>query len=329
MGAPISGFLGGNPEAVSALDQLAQGNTYLDKGMSGGASLAGQFYGQNSLGRLNDQSNTLSPQMTSLQGALMDRVGYKQPTQNTQALNMLGATAGAYGPSATTTNALNRMGQSLGGYSQDTLNAMTETQQAGLDQALNQAMAGVNRGALRGGVQGGAAGYAASPFVSQYLGGYRQTARDVAMANEQEKQRALGQYADYSRGLDTDVFGRRLGGQQAYNQAVQGQQGLNETSANNRLNMATTLQGGLDQNQLDRQIFNLNQLGKEKAGQLGLIFGGAQMGAAQQAADRGYDLSTQALEVARINANKDSPRSNPFTISFGGDASSGNWGAPV
>lgn len=145
--------------------------------------------------------------------------------------------------------------------------------------------------------------------------------RDLFIANIDERNRALDAFEGLSTGLSQRGVDRTLAGGSAFNQALlnrdlaRAEFGLNAAEASNRqlldrqrfeeeksANRLSTLGNTLFANradQLNRRLFNLDQLAREKQGQLGLIFGAGQFGAQQQAQRFGNNIANQQLAFAQ------------------------------
>ena len=230
---------------------------------------------------------------------------------------------------------MDRRKAGLEGLTAPELTALREQGNSGMNQAMQTAMRQANVGNLMANRSGNVQG-AAMPGIAQARSlGQAQLERDILLANVAERDKRLNEYQGLGSEIDTNKFNRTqstLGSLGAFNQTqagidlgnTQNYQGLiAQTEANkfNRLNTADQNFANYNQNQsgidlanlnnyqnylttarndtLQRQIYNIGQLGQEKAGQIGMIFGAGEFGAGQDASNKANEIAKQNIEAQK------------------------------
>lgn len=225
------------------------------------------------------------------------------------------STAGS--PTTYEQEVIDRRRAGLDGLTAQENTALREQGQAGLDRAFQTNLrAGLAQNNLAG-RQGGANSNLLRDLNLDSLQANRGLSRDILLANIDERNRRLNEYQDLATGLSNRAFDRRLQGNtalsgilfnrdtanaqqrlsaaEAINQNLLDRQRFEESSRANRYATYGNTLFAAQQDALNRRLQNLNQLAKEKQGQIGLLFGSGQFGAAQQAQNRSFDLAQQGL----------------------------------
>jgi hypothetical protein len=163
----------------------------------------------------------------------------------------------------------------IGGLTPEETTVFREQAGEQLNQGLQTALRSLR--ARTPGIGGLAPFIGADPTIRSFAEAQRGIERDLIAQNLGLKEQRLRGASDLVRDIDALEAQKRLGAtQQFFGSAM-----------------------GLSQDWLNRQIFNIGQREKERAGQLGLIFGSGGFGAAKEAADRSYELGQKAIEAAK------------------------------
>lgn len=245
-----------NLEAM--LSQLAAGDSKIKDALFAGLSLSGLgsstasptdgFFSFGSLGRVHDQ---LSPDVANLMARSQSDV--ISPDQ---------------------VDAMRRMKGNLGGFSPQEINVFEDRANQQVSQGLQGDLRQLGSSLRLGGtpITGGYQGTAAMPLLRAAADSRMNAARDITLANIDEKRRALSEFGNFGNALAQERFARLQNGQDF------------TMAARNDL--------------FNRQAFNLGQLGREKSGQLGLIFNSGAFGAAQQARRDAAKAAEKAASVS-------------------------------
>lgn len=221
---------------------------------------------------------------------------------------------------------VSRRTSALQGLSQPELQARRDQGDTALNQGLESALRSIR--SRFPGASGPAASRAALPAVNAFAQGKTNLERDLIVEDANRRRAALDSFENTVRGVEGDEFARLFGstqagedllrrdvaadealvrgiGQDTFNQRLQSSQALDDarlrqeqferTDELANLDRLIGVQNTARQDIFNRNKFDLDQLAKEKAGRLGLIFGGGQLGTASQAQQEANEIAREAI----------------------------------
>lgn len=298
-----------NPGLTSAIEQLAGGDANLKNSFLAGLGISGLgsptvdasqgFFPFGSLGRVTD---TLQPDQAELLNRFKGEsfIGGQRSGETQAGLDFLfnlRDTAGQTDPVLQEILDLRRGG--LEGLTGQELQGFREQGAEEINRQLQTGLRGLSIGAAGRGVRGGAAGIGSRDLVRQSVDARGDLERDLFLANVAERNRRLNEFQGLASQIDNNRFGRQFEAGTAAQQALFGTEQAETSDRLNRLNQFANLQEGIRNSLLQRQIFNINQLGREKAGQLGVLFGAGGFGAQQGAQQQAFDLAGEQLDILK------------------------------
>lgn len=306
-----------------------------------GVAPAAGFFPFGSLGRVDD---TFTPDLAGL----LTRAQTEVPTFNVGALE--GARAGfesglqrALSPVAPVETGyierdiLNRRVSGLGGFSPAEMTALRDQQLQGIRAEAQDATRRANAANIASGRRGAVEMALSANIANQAAAARGNVERDLFLANIAEKQRRLGELQDFAGGLQQRKFGQ----QQAAATSLANFGLARESARQSALNNAFANTFATRNDLFNRQAFNLAQLGREKSGQLGVLFGFGELGTAeearQQAAALGREQLASAERIADISgrygvqaaAVGDTDVTNTYNFGGGGGSSGPGFSGPT
>lgn len=255
-------------KTLSAAIQPALGISGLGSPVTGAE---GGFFGFNSLGRVDAN---LSPDVADL---LISARKANSATQ--QGLNL--------GNDQALQEALAQRKAGLEGLTAPELQAAREQGLTGIDRQLQTALRGARASSLGSNVEGAVNAIPIQNIAREAIQGRQGLERDLLLANVAERNKRLGEYENLANTISQNQANRST---------------LAANLRNQSLNTLSNITQGARQDVLNRELFNLNQLAKEKAGQLGLLFGTLGLASQNEAQKNAFDLAKQQLEIARSQA---------------------------
>lgn len=272
---------------------------------------------------------------------LGDRVGPTLPTQ-LGFDRLVPRTEGPVNLEGSLQTAIDTASGRLGGLSSPEMTALREQGADQINRQLQTNLMGLNISNAGRGLQGAAGMAPALDFSRGALDARRGLERDLLLANVAERRSALqdlgnlGQIAGQQRlqaqGMqDANIlnllrsgqaqeqaeFGRQQQFGSTLSDAATRQRGLEEEIRAGRLGTFANTFNQVNQDLLGRQVFNLGQLEKEKAGQLGLLFGIPGLASQEQARKDALDLANRQLDISE-SFEVTAPPSFTFEIGGGG-----------
>lgn len=318
-----------NPELLTSLRNLAGENEALRKGLESGLDLSGLggpnaspssgFFGFGSLGRVGDTLNVDQSQMLQEARKVTPQVS-PEAQQGLTDLAIRSREQRNIDPGYL--HAQTVAAQRLGGLTAPEMTALREQGQAEINRQLQTNMRNLGLQNAAQGLRGGAAMAPAVDFSRGALDARRNLERDLLLANVAERRNALQDFTNVSQGINAaDLANAQQRDQNILSLigAGQQQQNLNEAQRQNRLTNYSNVFNQINQDLLGRNVFNLGQLEKEKAGQLGLLFGTAGLSSQEQARKESLDLANKQLDILQ---NQEIPAANPINLFL--DSSSRN-----
>jgi hypothetical protein len=127
-----------------------------------------------------------------------------------------------------------------------------------------------------------------------YMGALQPQSQFEYGANRQ----GLNEAGEFVSSTDQNRFANTLGAGSTYENALYNRNQAEIADRQGRLNNFAGYQNTLANQTLARQQYNLDQLAQEKAGQLGLVFGAGQFGAANQAAREATAVAREGIASA-------------------------------
>jgi len=179
-------------------------------------------------------------------------------------------------PSADVQDIMNRYKAGLEGYNSQELNAMREESLQGIESDA-QTQARRLQKAQGANVQGGARTAQLQRLNQSKLGARGNLERDLFIKNADERQRRLGEYSGLVQGVEQQGYERSLGSLGQYENAY----------------------GSLRQEDVRTKQYNDQKVADEMAGRYGTIFGGLNLGLAQQAQAEDFALNQEYLDIAK------------------------------
>lgn len=313
---PLAGSLQtllANDPAIAAAIDPALGIAGLG---SGGMTAAQGFFGDGSLGRVTE---TIAPEMQYVldQAKAAQQASTVQDPYATQGLQGLATTAAnSANISPDVQLALDTRRAGLEGYTPAEMQAFREQNLPGLDNQLNAALRVARLGGIDRNITGGMAAAELPGIVRANQDATRGLERDIFLANIAERMNRLAGFESLARGVDTDIFNRQLQSYGALTAGGQNQQNINTAVRSQGLQDLGSITSGIQNDILNRRIFNLNQLGREKSGQLGLLFGTLGLASENEGARNALDLAKEQLSIARIQAEKSGGSGGGGSTSF-------------
>lgn len=180
-------------------------------------------------------------------------------------------------PSADVRDIMNRYKSGLEGYNSRELEAMREQSLQGINADVSAQQRALQKAQARSGVRG-AAGAAQLAGVSRSgVNARGNLERDIFIKNADERQRRLGEYSNLVQGVEEQGYNRALGSLGDYQTAY----------------------GGLRAEDVRTKQYNDQKVADELAGRYGTIFGGLNLGLANQAQAEDFALNKEYLDIAR------------------------------
>jgi len=180
-------------------------------------------------------------------------------------------------PSADLQDIMNRYKAGLEGYNSQELNAMREESLQGINADVAAQQRALQKAQARSGVRG-AAGVAQLAGVGrQGVNARGNLERDLFIKNADERQRRLGEYSGLVQGVEQQGYERSLGSLGQYENAY----------------------GNLRAEDVRTKQYNDQKVADELAGRYGTIFGGLNLGLAQQAQAEDFALNQEYLDIAK------------------------------
>jgi hypothetical protein len=269
---------------------MAGGDKIVENALGTGVKLGNEFFPLGSLGRVQSE---LTPDVSAtLERARLGPL-QKNMAQVETGLSNLATNAGNVDP--TLQAIMERRQAGLEGLTSPELTALREQGEFGLDRSMATAMRQAGASNMLAGRQGAVQG-AQIPGIAEAraLGGAN-LERDILLQNVAERNKRLADYQQLATDIDTNKYARQrqsLGDLGTFSQA---QQGLDLASLKNYQDYLQQTRDDV----LKRQVFNLGQLGQEKAGQIGMIFGAGQVGSGQSAQAQSYELGKESIEAQK------------------------------
>ena len=250
---PIGSRSGNDPASVEAQTKAIAG-LYGNEAVNAGNSIINRYLPEGVLGQVD----------TTLQGG-------------SEAIEQKRSLIGKYQQrDGMQTDVLNRMQSGLGGYTSPEYQAQREQMQRGIDSNYASSAGQLAKSQARAKVYG-AAGTAQQANLQQSTQNSKNDLEQQLMVkNIDEKQRRLGEYGNYGRGLNQEEYGRQ----------ADASKGFADEASRQR------------QEQFDREKTNLGQRNAEVAARIGVVTGTGAEGiskAQQKVADR---LQERAIAVS-------------------------------
>lgn len=294
--------LGYNPSLVADVSSLAGTDKNVQAAMQAGLGLSGLgsattpagqgFFAPGSLGRVHD---TLSPDVSAeMWTAQAGPVGSRNyfDTSAAAMTNLLN-TSGNVDPVLQDVMARRKAG--LEGLTAPEMTAMRESGA----QEMDRSMMGAMRAAQAQNISGNRVGNvtnAAMPEIARARSlGQSALERDLMLANVAERNKRLGEYQGLASEIDQNRFNRMTASASNLGNLSLGQQQMDIAARQNYQDFLMKARDDV----LKRQIFNLGQLGQEKAGQIGMIFGAGEFGSAEAARKDAYKLGMEGIKTQK------------------------------
>ncbi len=309
-----------DPASLSALlQQLSNGDSEINNALQAGSGLGNLFFGAGSLGRVGegltaDQATALiqsrglvgqNPRLDQDQAQLNNVVDFATQIGQTQ------------GVSDDVLLALEKNREGIDGFTAPEKAAFLDEGQAAINANLATALRGAqlgNQGANRRGSITAVPTIGAAANAAESSRGLQ---RDFSLANADLRDRRLGAFGNLALGVDNTRFDRGLqnfGVQNAASQTLRDQRNSDFANAINSQQGFQNILQSTRNDLLNRRTFNLNQLSREKQGQVGSIFGAGGFGAQQQGQRQAFELGNKQIESA---ANFAPALPAPTFINFG------------
>lgn len=199
----------------------------------------------------------------------------------------------------------------LEGLSAPELTAFREQGLSGIDQQVQQALRQVRGNAAASGIRGGALAGLQNQALRDSIRQRSDLEQQLLLKNVDVRASRLNELDDFGRFLDQNQFNKRLQATGAYGTAANQTAQIAETNRSGRLNDYNALRQSIEDRLLQRRIFNLGQLQKEKASQLGSTFGFGSFAAGEKGRDQAFDIANRQIE-----ASKEIGAASPFDFSF-------------
>lgn len=299
------------PSAMqSNLTSLFAGDPALQNAVAPALNLAGLgsdpstgFFADGSLGRVDEKQ-------TATQNAILDAAKANQAastvvnpytTQALQGLSTLSSNAGKVDPNLQL--ALDTRKAGLEGYTPAEMQAFREQQLPQMDAELNAALRAAKIGGLNANLSGGMSLAALPSILAGSQNATRGLERDIFLSNIDEKAKRLSGFENLASNVDQNRYARTLESNNALGAMGQNQQQINVAGRSQSLQDWSNVNQSIRDDLLGRNVFNLNQIGKEKAGQTGMLFGTLGLAGEREGSKQAFDLAKEQLEIARTQAN--------------------------